>query len=301
MPAMHLLQRLAKTIKEDRDRLRKDAIKLELARVQGGDRRQREWDASRTLGRHMVFSAEFLIPYLIYMLAMTIHPPVTTVSEDLQLQLLSRSLWPIGFMIYLVFIYYSIAWIFYFAYFPFGYAAYVAATVLVYTSGAILLIIGLDYVFPGVRPDPIAERLPLVRLTILAAVVTGAIVVISSIYWSIHGHPFFTRVSGEQTLFAMMPVGKKGELVSVSADDHYVIVNTSRGKSHVRLKFSDVLDMLKDSNGVQIHRSHWVNTNAITDLKTDSAGKAVVTLLDESELPVARGRLKTLREHLATS
>jgi len=211
---------------------------------------------------------------------------------------MARVYWIAGFGIQYVFIRSTLNILLYHFYFKLGYTAFIASIVALYTASAMCLVVGLVTLFP----DGLSETLPTLPFLKVAALL-GTVTLVSAVstmsFWGVHGHPFFTRVGGEQKLFALLPISKRGELVSVSADDHYVNVKTSRGAAHIRLKISAALELLADSDGMQVHRSHWVNLNAVTDLKSDSDGRPVVVLLDGSELPIAKSRMKAVRRRLA--
>lgn len=76
-------------------------------------------------------------------------------------------------------------------------------------------------------------------------------------------------------------------ILAVSANDHYVIVQTNHGPEPVLLRFSDALAELEGLDGLRIHRSHWVAADAITAVRS-TPQKMHVTLTDGTELPVSR-------------
>ncbi len=298
---MRVFQRVSQFIKDDHDRLRQAAVTLELARFRGKDLRRHEWEASRVFSRHSAFSVEFFLPYMIMMLVFVIHPPFETLQPELFHQVTSRLFWAIGFVVHFWFIYQSKGWLLYHVYFPFGTAAFVSSTILVYSCSSLAPIVLLDTLFPSTQSESTGKGLPYLKLLTLMPVVVAAIIVLSTAYRMIYGHPFFARICGERIFTALLPVGKRGELISVSADDHYVKVTTTNGVSHIRLNFSNALKLLSDAPGVQIHRSHWVRLTAVDELRSETNGKIILQLTDNSEFPVARSRAKELRERLKTT
>ena len=52
------------------------------------------------------------------------------------------------------------------------------------------------------------------------------------------------------------PLG--GDVLMVSADDHYLDVTTTEGQGRVLMRFRDAMAELQDLPGFRIHRSHWV-------------------------------------------
>lgn len=298
---MGFFKRLTQALKADHERLRQAAVMLELARVQDRGRRKQEWEASRILARHCANSAEFVLPFLIMTVIFTIHPPHGGTDEEIALSFLAHLYWFFGCFLSYFFVRYSLKWLFFFFYFRFGFRAFFLSAIVLFTGSTLMLIVGLDAVYPSTVPGAFGEGVPYVKLGVLMPAVIGGILFGATRSWGIYGHPFFSGTSGEQRFFALLPVGKRGQLVSVSADDHYVVVKTSKGTAHIRLKFADAMEMLQDSAGVRTHRSHWVSTNAIRDLHTGGDGKIVVTTLDGSEYLVAKSRLKDVKEHLAAA
>ena len=57
------------------------------------------------------------------------------------------------------------------------------------------------------------------------------------------------------------------DLLSVSANDHYVDVRTAHGTVMLSRKFSDCLEKLKPFKGLQVHRSHWVRSKRVDQIK----------------------------------
>ena len=66
-----------------------------------------------------------------------------------------------------------------------------------------------------------------------------------------------------------------------------------------RARLSDIVAQTRDEDGIQPHRSWWVPRHSVRELGRD-AGKPVLRLTDESVIPVARGRLETVRHWIAT-
>ncbi len=75
---------------------------------------------------------------------------------------------------------------------------------------------------------------------------------------------------------------------AISADDHYVIVQTSCGVERVLLRFSDALEELDGLPGLRVHRSHWVARDAVARFKRGSQ-KSTITLVNGADIPVSRG------------
>ncbi|HZG28887.1 MAG TPA: LytTR family DNA-binding domain-containing protein [Ensifer sp.] len=79
----------------------------------------------------------------------------------------------------------------------------------------------------------------------------------------------------------------RGPILRLSAEDHYTMTVTSRGRELILIRFSDALSELGDTAGAQIHRSHWIARAAFEALITKD-GKLLARLKDGTELPVSR-------------
>lgn len=89
--------------------------------------------------------------------------------------------------------------------------------------------------------------------------------------------PMLTRLKPEN----------RGPILRLSAEDHYTLTVTSRGRELILIRFSDALSELGDTVGTQIHRSHWIARAAFETLVTKE-GKLLARLKDGTELPVSR-------------
>lgn len=79
----------------------------------------------------------------------------------------------------------------------------------------------------------------------------------------------------------------RGPVLRLSAEDHYTLTVTSRGRELILIRFSDALSEIGDTIGTQIHRSHWIARAAFETLMTKD-GKLLARLKDGTELPVSR-------------
>ncbi len=79
----------------------------------------------------------------------------------------------------------------------------------------------------------------------------------------------------------------RGSLLHVSVQDHYVIVQTSRGREMILMRLSDARKETDPVDGLQVHRSHWVAKAHVREVLRQN-GKRVVVLADGVEIPVSR-------------
>jgi DNA-binding LytR/AlgR family response regulator len=100
-------------------------------------------------------------------------------------------------------------------------------------------------------------------------------------------------------LLARLNPENRGPILRLSAEDHYTNTLTTRGRELLLIRFSDALQELGDTEGMQIHRSHWIARAHLEKLASRD-GKLMAVLKDGSELPVSRSYAKTARELAAS-
>lgn len=88
---------------------------------------------------------------------------------------------------------------------------------------------------------------------------------------------------------------KRGALISLSVQDHYVLVVTTRGDDLVLIRLGDAIAETAPVPGLQIHRSHWVARDHVASV-VRKGDRAEVVLSDGRRLPASRSRLPALRE-----
>ena len=88
-------------------------------------------------------------------------------------------------------------------------------------------------------------------------------------------------------MLARLKPENRAPILRLSAEDHYTLTVTSRGRELILIRFSDALSELGDTVGTQIHRSHWIARAAFEALVTRE-GKLLARLKDGTELPVSR-------------
>ena len=92
-----------------------------------------------------------------------------------------------------------------------------------------------------------------------------------------------------------LDIHKRGALISLSVQDHYVDVVTTKGTGLLLLRLSDAIAETEPTAGLQVHRSHWVAADQIARAQR-SGDKAILTMTDGRDIPVSRTYLKTVRE-----
>jgi len=102
------------------------------------------------------------------------------------------------------------------------------------------------------------------------------------------------RAHPETTVHAFQPRARlvdrlapenRGELISMSMQDHYVQVMTTLGIEMILLRFSDALEEVREVDGIRTHRSHWVARLHISTIGS-KRGRTFAILSDGRHLPV---------------
>jgi len=88
-----------------------------------------------------------------------------------------------------------------------------------------------------------------------------------------------------------------GKIISISSQDHYVEVVTAASKQLIRARLADITPQISEEIGIVPHRSHWVARSAVEQFD-DKTQPKVLALNNGSKIPVARGRVKDVRNWL---
>jgi hypothetical protein len=92
-----------------------------------------------------------------------------------------------------------------------------------------------------------------------------------------------------------VPLDKRGALVALSVEDHYVRVRTSRGEEMILMRLSDAIRETAPETGLRVHRSHWVAVAQVTSARRDG-DRAVLTMAHGGDIPVSRSHIPAVRE-----
>lgn len=93
-------------------------------------------------------------------------------------------------------------------------------------------------------------------------------------------------VNAEQRFLRRLPLDKRGPLIRLEAQDHYLLVVTERGQETLLMRLGDAAAELAET-GLRVHRSHWV---APTQVRRHARqkGRDFLQMKDESLVPVSR-------------
>lgn len=95
-------------------------------------------------------------------------------------------------------------------------------------------------------------------------------------------------------LMQLIAPDKRGQLLYLKAELHYLLVVTDCGRSLILSSLKDAITALPPDSGMQVHRSYWVAWPAITMLKKQGRQGSLL-LQDGSEIPVSRQQWSQLQ------
>ena len=87
---------------------------------------------------------------------------------------------------------------------------------------------------------------------------------------------------------------KRGPIVRIATQDHYLEVTTTRGRDLVLMRMADATAMLA-GHGHQAHRSDWVATDQI-EVAERAGGRWILRTSDGGRVPVSRSYVGPLRK-----
>jgi len=91
---------------------------------------------------------------------------------------------------------------------------------------------------------------------------------------------------------------RRGNLLRLSVQDHYTEVVTTRGRQLVLLRFADAMNEIGQTQGLQVHRSHWIADADVVSLRKQ-AGRLHVMTQDGTEIPVSRSHSAAVQARFA--
>ncbi|KMW57149.1 hypothetical protein AIOL_002109 [Candidatus Rhodobacter oscarellae] len=92
-----------------------------------------------------------------------------------------------------------------------------------------------------------------------------------------------------------LPLEKRGALIALSVEDHYVRVQTTKGEELVLMRLSDAIREVGATHGGQVHRSHWAAYDQVTAARRDG-DRAILTMSNGAEIPVSRKHVPHIKE-----
>lgn len=96
-------------------------------------------------------------------------------------------------------------------------------------------------------------------------------------------------------LLERLPLDKRGALVSLTVEDHYVRVRTTRGEEMLLIRLGDAIGEVGDTPGARVHRSHWAAFNQVRAAERKGDG-AILQMAHGPDIPVSRANMPVVRE-----
>lgn len=98
-------------------------------------------------------------------------------------------------------------------------------------------------------------------------------------------------------LLDRLPANKRGALIRLEVQDHYVRAVTTKGSELLLMRLGDAIAETGGNTGLQIHRSHWVGDQGIERIsrQTGKNPRLQIETADGETLPVSRSHLDKVR------
>ena len=133
------------------------------------------------------------------------------------------------------------------------------------------------------------------KVFILGTVINIVRIMVNNFYELAHSAPKDVPVTADNLFLRRLPKKIGTELICFSMEDHYLHVHTDEGSHMMLLRMKDALVELEEYAGFQVHRSWWVASNAIVDVKREPR-KATLIMKNEMAVPVSQKYLPVLKE-----
>nr|WP_239029977.1 LytTR family DNA-binding domain-containing protein [Nereida sp. MMG025] len=106
-------------------------------------------------------------------------------------------------------------------------------------------------------------------------------------------HQTDSQIGAPPAIHARLPYDKRGDLISISSEDHYIRICTTKGEEMILLRLSDAVREVGDTAGLQVHRSHWIATDHVR-MVHKLKDRAEITLSNDRVIPVSRRYLQAV-------
>lgn len=90
------------------------------------------------------------------------------------------------------------------------------------------------------------------------------------------------------------------EIVALTAQEHYTLVQTTMGAKLVLMRLTDAIAEMKPVEGLRVHRSHWVALDYITGVERKNRSRELV-LRNGQRVPISRSYAVAVNEALSAS
>lgn len=103
----------------------------------------------------------------------------------------------------------------------------------------------------------------------------------------------------EEELLNLLPQDKRGEILYLKSELHYLTVVTTLGQTLILCNLKDAIAACRQLAGIQPHRSFWVSEKAIQAFRKRGR-EGVLLLTDNTEIPVSRNNISEVRKLVET-
>lgn len=101
--------------------------------------------------------------------------------------------------------------------------------------------------------------------------------------------------AGDPEFFSRLKSIDTTQIAALEAEDHYVRVHTTDGSELIHYRFTDAVNEMRGRDGLQVHRSYWVNKAAIESMVRRGRSFDIV-LKGDKRIPVGQ----TFKQSAAT-
>ena len=97
---------------------------------------------------------------------------------------------------------------------------------------------------------------------------------------------------------ALLPEDKKGRLILLKSELHYLQVVTENGSCLILYNLGDAIEQLPRELGVSVHRSYWVARHAVQQ-RVRHGRQGELHLHSGHRVPISRNRLQSVAQDFA--
>lgn len=128
------------------------------------------------------------------------------------------------------------------------------------------------------------------------ATTSGVCVIVNAVFWRLNSEISRAQdVAKTPAVLDRLPLDKRGALVALSVEDHYVRVRTVQGEEMVLMRLGDAVREAAPCAGLQVHRSHWVALDQVRAARREG-DRAVLSMTHGPDIPVSRANMAAIRD-----
>jgi len=158
-------------------------------------------------------------------------------------------------------------------------------------TGVVILI---NLLLLGRMPGGPAWATDILTIYVIAVIVSAALqAIIMSM--SRDAPPARTPTGTPPAILERLPLDKRGPLVTLSVEDHYVRIRTTRGEEMILIRLTDAIRETAPEPGLRVHRSHWVAIAQVTAARREG-DRAILTMAHGGDIPVSRSHIPSVKE-----